>query len=245
MIRKASGENPGMTFRLMEFGTRRRFSGAWQRRVVEILKNEIPDQLFGTSNMMLSQEFGIKAMGTMAHEWLQAAQGSHVRLSESQRYALELWAREYRGDLGIALTDIFGMDVFLKDFDLYFAKLFDGGRHDSGCPYQWTEKFLAHYRKLNIDARTKAAVYSDGLDVPKALDLWLKYEPQIRTSYGIGTNLTCDIPGVTPLQIVMKMVNCNGHPTAKESDSPGKGICDDRFFHDYLVNTVIANKLKS
>ena len=244
LVKTACAENPDLAFRLMEFGTRRRFSGAWQRRVVEILKNEIPEQLFGTSNVLLAQDYGLRVLGTMAHEWLQAAQGSNVRLSESQRYAFELWAREYKGDLGIALSDIFGMDAFLEDFDLYFSKLFDGARHDSGCPHIWTDKLLAHYKKHLIDAKTKAAVYSDGLNFPKAISLWLKYESQIRTSFGIGTDLTCDIPGVDALQIVMKIVECNGYPTAKVSDSAGKTICDDQHFLNYLINSVIANKLK-
>ncbi len=234
LVRKFEKKYPAKKFRLIEFGTRRRFSRTWQERVVEILRNEIPEQLWGTSNVHLAQAFQLRAIGTMAHEFLQAMQGMDIRLSNSQRLALQSWADEYRGDLGIALTDVIGIDAFLNDFDLYFAKLFDGLRHDSGDPFEWTERILAHYRNLRINAEDKAVVYSDSLNIPKALELCERYEGRIRTSFGIGTNLTCDIPGVKPLNIVMKMTRCNGQPVAKLSDAPGKTICQDQTFLDYL-----------
>lgn len=229
----------GDAFRLIEFGTRRRFSQAWQERVLqELIANLDKPNLFGTSNVRLAMIYGLRPIGTMAHELFQAAQGMNVKLEDSQKHALEMWTQEFRGDLGIALTDIFGMDAFLADFDMFFAKLFDGCRHDSGDPVEWTYKLLAHYGRLGIDARTKAAVYSDGLDIPKALALWVEFRKLIRTSFGIGTNLTCDIPGVNALQIVSKMTECNGSPVAKVSDSPGKGMCKDSDFEQYLRSRI-------
>jgi nicotinate phosphoribosyltransferase len=156
-----------------------------------------------------------------------------VQLRYFQKAALEGWVQEYRGDLGIALTDVVGMDAFLRDFDLYFAKLFDGLRHDSGDPMQWAEKALGHYAKLRIDAHTKRLVFSDGLDVPKALGLYDALGDRVQLGFGIGTNLTNDI-GVDTLHIVMKLVACNGYPTAKLADSPGKVLCDDETFLAYL-----------
>jgi len=144
-----------------------------------------------------------------------------VWLIESQKLAPDVWAREYRGELGIALTDVINMGAFLRDFDRYFAKLFDGARHDSGDPYEWTEKLLAHYRKLHIDPRTKYAVYSDSLDFPRALDLCARFEPQIMTSFGIRTNLTNDL-GYIALNQVLKMIEADGQPVAKISDAPDK-----------------------
>ena len=79
-----------------------------------------------------------------------------------------MWAREYRGDLGIALSDVCGMDAFLRDFDLFFCKLFDGVRHDSGDPFEWGEKLIAHYQRMRIDPHTKTMVFSDSLNVPLA-----------------------------------------------------------------------------
>jgi nicotinate phosphoribosyltransferase len=169
----------------------------------------------------------------MAHEYLQTYQALGVRLRDHQKAALEDWVQEYRGDLGTALTDVVGMDAFLADFDLYFAKLFDGLRHDSGDPFVWGEKALAHYVKLRIDANTKRMVFSDGLDVPPALALYRHFADRTQLGFGIGTNLSNDV-GLTPLNIVMKLTHCNGQPVAKLSDSPGKTLCDDQTFLAYL-----------
>lgn len=220
-------------FRFSDFGTRRRFSRVWQGTVVERLKNELPQTFTGTSNLMYAKAKGLVPIGTMAHEYLQAFQALGPRLVDSQKRALECWVQEYRGNLGIALTDVVGMDAFLRDFDLYFAKLFDGMRHDSGDAYEWTEKALAHYRKLKIDARTKRLVYSDGLSIASAIELHRKYGRQAKLAFGIGTHLTNDF-GYTNLQIVMKMTRCNGQPVAKISDSPGKTLCTDEDYLRYL-----------
>jgi nicotinate phosphoribosyltransferase len=147
--------------------------------------------------------------------------------------ALEDWVQEYRGDLGIALTDVVGMDAFLADFDLYFAKLFDGLRHDSGDPLVWAEKALAHYAKLRIDPHTKRLVFSDGLDLTRALGLYDALADRTQLGFGIGTHLTNDV-GPTPLNIVMKLTAANGQPVAKLSDSPGKILCKDETFLAYL-----------
>jgi nicotinate phosphoribosyltransferase len=156
-----------------------------------------------------------------------------VRLRDFQRAALEDWVQEYRGDLGIALTDVVGMDAFLADFDLYFAKLFDGLRQDSGDPLVWAEKAIAHYQKLRIDPHTKRLVFSDGLDVPKVLALYDALADRALTGFGIGTNLTNDV-GLEPINIVMKLVSANGQPVAKLSDSPGKALRSDDTFVAYL-----------
>jgi nicotinate phosphoribosyltransferase len=236
MVKEFLRRNPSIIFRLIEFGTRRRFSKAWQEEVLGFLMESLPECLVGTSNVDMARRFGLRPFGTFAHEWLQAHQATGVRLVESQKLALDVWSREYRGELGIALTDVINMDAFLRDFDRYFAKLFDGARHDSGDPYEWTEKLLAHYRKLHIDPRTKYAVFSDSLDFPRALDLCARFEPQIMTSFGIGTNLTNDL-GHTALNHVLKMIEVDGQAVAKISDAPGKkSICQDQVFLDYLMH---------
>lgn len=228
-------------FVLSDFGTRRRFSRAWQEHVVQSLLAQAktmqaagkPVYFRGTSNVDLARRYQITAVGTMAHEYLQAFQGFGGRLRNFQKAALETWVQEFRGDLGIALTDVVGMDAFLEDFDLYFAKLFDGLRHDSGDPFVWGEKALAHYAKLRIDASTKRLVFSDGLDFERAFKLWRCFGARTQTLFGIGTWLSNDM-GVEPLQIVMKLLTCNGQPTAKLSDSPGKTMCDNATFLAYL-----------
>lgn len=216
-----------------DFGTRRRFSKAWHYHVVKTLSDACPQIFRGTSNVYLAKTLGITPIGTMAHEFMQAFQALDVRLRDSQKAALECWVREYRGDLGIALTDVVGMDAFLRDFDLYFAKLFDGLRHDSGDPFEWGEKAITHYHKLKIDPKTKSLTFSDGLTLQKAWDLHQYFKGRIKTGFGIGTNLTNDM-GITQLNIVLKLVACNGQPVAKISDSPGKTMIDDDTYLAYL-----------
>lgn len=220
-------------FEFFDFGVRRRFGREWQREVVATLKERVPEYFKGTSNVLLARDLGLTPIGTMGHEYLQTFQALGVRLRDFQRAALEEWVQEYRGDLGIALTDTVGMDAFLADFDLYFAKLFDGLRHDSGDPIAWGEKALAHYARLRIDAHTKRLVFSDSLDVPKALALYRQFGDRVQMGFGIGTNLTNDM-GLQPLNIVMKLVEANGQPVAKLSDSPGKTLAADETFLAYL-----------
>jgi nicotinate phosphoribosyltransferase len=220
-------------FEFFDFGVRRRFSGAWQEEVVSTLACEAPQFFKGTSNVYLAKKYKLVPIGTMAHEYLQSYQSFGVRLRDFQKAALEDWVQEYRGDLGTALTDVVGMDAFLADFDLYFAKLFDGLRHDSGDPVVWGEKALAHYGKLRIDPQTKRLVFSDGLDLDEALRLYRHFADRTQTGFGIGTNLSNDV-GLTPLNIVMKLVTCNGQPVAKLSDAKGKTLCKDETFLAYL-----------
>jgi len=220
-------------FEFFDFGVRRRFSGAWQEEVVRTLKDAVPEFFKGTSNVFLAKKHGLVAIGTMAHEYLQSYQAFDVRLRDFQKMALENWVQEYRGDLGVALTDVVGMDAFLRDFDLYFAKLFDGLRHDSGDPVAWGEKALAHYAKLRIDAHTKRLTFSDGLDLETAFGIWRHFADRTQLGFGIGTSLTNDV-GLVPLNIVMKLTQCNGQPVAKLSDSPGKTLCHDETFLAYL-----------
>ena len=220
-------------FLVSDFGTRRRYTFAWQEHVVRTLHEAAPEIVRGTSNVYLAKKLNITPIGTMAHEFLQAFQALDVRLRDFQKAALETWVHEYRGDLGIALTDVVGMDAILRDFDLYFAKLFDGLRHDSGDPYAWGDKAYAHYQKLKIDSRTKMLTFSDGLDIERSWALHQYFKSRFKTSFGIGTNLTNDL-GHTTLNIVLKLVECNGQSVAKISDTPGKTMSDNSTFLAYL-----------
>ena len=187
----------------------------------------------GTSNVMYAKDFGLIPMGTMAHEYLQACQALGPRLRDSQTYGFQMWAKEYRGDLGIALADVYGTEPFLKDFDMYFCKLFDGARHDSGDPFIWGEKMIEHYAANKCDPRSKTLIFSDSLDFPRIIELYRRFNHRIRMGFGVGTNLMNDL-GPQPLNIVMKMVRCNGQPVAKISDTPGKGMCEDETYLAYL-----------
>lgn len=224
---------PDPEFRVADYGTRRRFSGTWQEEVILALKLGIGSKFVGTSNVYLALEHGLTPLGTMAHEYLQACQAVGPRLRDSQVFAFNTWAREYRGDLGIALSDVCGMEAFLRDFDLFFCKLFDGVRHDSGDPFDWGEKLITHYARMRIDPRTKTMVFSDSLNVPLAVRLFEYFKGRSQTAFGIGTNLTNDL-GYQPLQIVIKMTRCNGQPVAKISDEPSKAMDYDPSYVAYL-----------
>jgi len=227
-------DNPELAgCQIADYGTRRRFSRTWHEEVIATLKQQFSANFAGTSNVLSAWQHGLTPLGTMAHEYLQACQALGPRLRDSQTYGFEMWAREYRGDLGIALSDIYGLDAFLRDFDLYFCKLFDGARHDSGDPFEWGERLIAHYQSCRIDPSRKTLVFSDSLDFERVVALYLRFRGRAQMAFGVGTNLTNDL-GSEPLQIVIKMIRCNGQPVAKLSDNPAKNMCDDRAYVDYL-----------
>ncbi len=230
LVRKVE---PALDFKISDFGTRRRFSLAWHEEIIATLKREVPQYFAGTSNVWLAMKNGVTPLGTLAHEYMQACQALGPRLRDAQVFAFDKWAQEYRGDLGIALSDTYGMDAFLRDFDLYFCKLFDGARHDSGDPFEWGEKMIAHYQKHRVDPRTKTLIFSDQLSFPLAIEISRRFHGRTRTSFGIGTNLTNDV-GFEPINIVIKMTECNGQPVAKVSDSPGKTVSTDARYLAYL-----------
>lgn len=225
---KDAGNIDGFNF--TDFGTRRRFSKKWHSEVLRTMRLALPEYFIGTSNYYFAREHDITPIGTMAHEYLQAWQALTHPL-DAQKAAFNAWAQEFRGNLGDALTDIIGMDSFCETLDLYFAKQFDGFRHDSGDPAVWCNKLIARLEELGVDTTTKRAIWSDGLNFEKMLALHKQFHGKIKTGFGIGTNLTNDL-GYTPLNIVMKMVELNGRPVAKLSDSPGKTMCEN---DDYVL----------
>jgi nicotinate phosphoribosyltransferase len=230
LVRKVESS---LELRISDFGTRRRFSGAWQEEVLQTLKREVPEYFAGTSNVLFAMRNNLTPLGTMAHEYMQACQALGPRLRDSQVFAFDKWAQEYRGDLGIALTDTYGFNAFLRDFDMYFCKLFDGVRHDSADPFEWGERMIEHYRRNRVDPKSKQLIFSDQLSFPLAIEIARRFQGRARISFGIGTNLTNDL-GYEPINIVLKMTECNGQPVAKVSDAPGKTISKDAGYLSYL-----------
>lgn len=225
------GVNP---VQVTDFGTRRRFSKDWQFKLVKMMQKEYPDVFAGTSNVLLSMELGTTPVGTMAHEYLQAMQVLNTQgLVNSQKEALEIWLDEYRGSLAVALTDVIGMESFLNDFDYLLSKAYDGTRQDSGDPVWWGDLQIKHYEDMNIDPKTKTLVFSDGLKIDVIEKLYRLFCKKIKLNFGWGTNLTNDF-GLETLNIVMKIIRCNNQPVVKLSDSPGKTMCDDPKFIDYI-----------
>jgi len=221
-----------------EFGLRRRYSSATQDWLVGYLKNNAPN-FVGTSNVYLAKRHNVKAVGTMAHEFIQCiGQGDQMyNPAYSNKLVMEVWTDEYQTRNGIYLTDCIKTDTFLKDFNLTYATLFSGVRHDSGNPYTWADKILKHYESLGIDPKTKTLLFSDSLNFEKAADLYEEYEGKCHVAFGIGTYLSNDI-NEEPLNIVMKVTECNNHSVAKISDVDGKCMCRDFQYLDYLKRCI-------
>ena len=225
------------TFRFAEFGCRRRLSREWEDVVVRRLASET-ENCVGTSNVYLAMKHGITPVGTYAHEFVQMYQGiDSIPLAYTNHYAMKDWYAEYDGDNGTALTDTVTTDLFLLDFNRSMVNNYTGVRHDGGDPYEWGEKLIAHYKKFGVDPKTKLLLFSDSLDFDRAQKLYDYFRDKAKVSFGIGTfvsNDTCE----DPLNIVIKLQYVNGRPVAKISDAPGKAMCRDADYLEYLKRSV-------
>ena len=224
-----------------EFGLRRRLSAEAQELAIqELAKANYPYSKFvGTSNVYLAKNFGLTPVGTMAHEWIMCVgQGNHKHNpAYSNWYALDAWVKEYGVLNGTALTDAITTDCFLKDFQLTYATLFSGLRHDSGDPIEWGDKMIEHYKALEIDPKTKTLLFSDSLNFEKADKLYRYFKDKAKVAFGIGTYIANDTD-VPALNIVMKTTACNGMDVAKISDTPGKGMCKNPDYVHYLQRCI-------
>lgn len=224
-----------------EFGLRRRLNQKMQDLAIrELGNNNYPDSCFiGTSNVYLAKKYNLTPVGTMAHEWVQAVgQGNHKHNpAYSNWYMMDAWIKEYGILNGIALTDTITTDCFLKDFQLTYATLFYGVRHDSGDPFIWGEKIISHYESLNIDPKNKTLLFSDSLDFKKASSIYAYFKDRCKVAFGIGTYISNDTQ-IPSLNIVMKITKCNGSDVAKLSDVEGKGMCKNPNYIDYLQRCI-------
>ena len=226
-----------------EFGIRRRLSGEAQDLAIRTLSEadgRYADSHFvGTSDVCLARKYGVTPIGTMAHEWIMCVgQGNHKHNpAYSNWYALNAWVKEYGVLNGTALTDTISTDCFLQDFQLTFATLFSGVRHDSGDPFAWGDKMIRHYEKLEIDPRSKTLLFSDSLDFERADALRAYFKDRAKAAFGIGTYISNDTMA-EPLNIVLKPTFCNGMDVAKISDAPGKGMCRNQDYVDYLQRCI-------
>ena len=225
------------TFQFAEFGCRRRLSREWEDVVVRRFATRTKNCV-GTSNVYLAKKHNITPIGTYAHEFVQMYQGiDSIPLAYTNYYAMKDWYTEYNGDNGTALTDTVTTDLFLLDFNRSMVNNYNGVRHDSGDPYVWGEKMIAHYKKFGVDPKTKLLLFSDSLNFDKAQELYNYFCDKAKVSFGIGTfvsNDTCE----TPLNIVIKLQYVNGRPVAKLSDTPEKAMCQDEAYLEYLKRSV-------
>ena len=225
------------TFRFAEFGCRRRLSREWEDTVVRRLTSETQNCV-GTSNVYLAMKYHLTPIGTYAHEFVQMYQGiDSIPLAYTNQYAMNDWYDEYRGDNGTALTDTVTTDLFLLDFNRSMVNNYTGVRHDSGDPYAWGEKIIAHYQKFGVDPKTKLLLFSDSLDFDRAQALYDYFKEKTKVSFGIGTFCSNDTMEQA-LNIVIKLQYVNGRPVAKLSDTPGKAMCRDEEYLDYLKSSV-------
>ncbi len=214
-----------------DFGTRRRFSYEIHDELVrDLVTYSLHNKNFvGTSNVHLAHKHNTKAIGTMAHEWI-SFHAAKYGYTMANSMAMEAWVNVYRGDLGIMLPDTFTSEAFFTSFDKKHSMLFDGVRHDSGDPFEFANKTIEHYKRMNIDPLSKTIVFSDSLNVERTIEIKKYCEGKVKCSFGIGTNLTNDV-GAKPLNIVIKMIaaNENGRwvPTIKLSDDRGKHTGDE------------------
>lgn len=225
------------TFKFAEFGCRRRLSREWEGEVLERLTKQT-DNCVGTSNVYFAKKLGLTPIGTYAHEFVQMYQGiNSIPLAYTNYYAMKDWYIEYEGDNGTALTDTLTTDLFLLDFSRSMINNYAGVRHDSGDPYVWGEKIIAHYKKFGVDPKTKQFLFSDSLDFDRAQKLHDYFCDKARVAFGIGTFVTNDTCR-PPLNIVIKLQYVNGNPVAKLSDAPDKAMCRDGDYLDYLHQSV-------
>lgn len=225
------------TFPFAEFGCRRRLSRKWEDTVVRRLTAET-DNCVGTSNVYLAMKYNLTPVGTYAHEFVQMYQGiDSIPLAYTNHYAMNDWYDEYKGDNGTALTDTITTDLFLLDFNRSMVNNYSGVRHDSGDPYAWGEKIIAHYQRYGVDPKSKLLLFSDSLDFDKAQQLYDHFKDRTKVSFGIGTFCSNDTE-VPALNIVIKLQYVNGRPVAKLSDTPGKAMCRDMDYLDYLKRSV-------
>lgn len=230
------------TFKFAEFGCRRRLSREWEDTVVRRLAQET-NNCVGTSNVYLAMKYHLIPIGTYAHEFVQMYQGiDSIPLAYTNQYAMKDWYDEYLGDNGTALTDTVTTDLFLLDFNRSMVNNYSGVRHDSGDPYEWGEKMIAHYKKFGADPKSKLLLFSDSLDFDRAQQLYDYFKDKAKVSFGIGTFCSNDTQEEA-LNIVIKLQYVNGRPVAKLSDTPGKAMCRDSEYLDYLKRSV-AFRLK-
>lgn len=211
--------------KVVDFGTRRAYSPKNHENLVATFAGDFGDAFIGTSNVELACAYGVKAIGTYAHEFV-SAHGALFGYAHPNKHAMESWVKVYNGDLGIALPDTFTTDAFFVDFDSKYAHLYTGVRHDSGEPTEFLDKVVAHYESLGIDPKTKSIVFSDGLNMDEVKRIDDYRHKDIRRTYEIGTWLTNDLPNIKPMNIVIKLTEVNGLPSIKISDNPAKAIGD-------------------
>jgi nicotinate phosphoribosyltransferase len=211
-----------------DFGTRRRRNKDAQEIVINAMRTY--ESFLGTSNPHFAMVYNTNVLGTLAHEVISGVSALES-LNHPNKLTMEKWNEVFSGELSIFLPDTYGLQSFLKDFSPRKAKYWKGVRHDSGCPFDFTDRMVNYYKKCNIDPTSKVIIFSDSLDVNKAIKIKEYCDGKIQCSFGIGTHFTSDFIKVTherskPMNMVIKLVKCNGENVCKLSQNPEKAMGD-------------------
>lgn len=223
---------------LGDMGTRRRLSFEHQENVIRAMKevsesrSDWPGKFTGTSNVWLAMKYDLIPLGTMSHQLI-SFEENVSGLFECNYAVMKKFSDVYDGDNGIFLYDCFGDKVFFSNLSKRMAMMYKGLRVDSGDEFEQTEKIIAKYKELGIDATGKQVVFSNGLDIDKALEIHRFCAGRVLDSYGIGTHLTCDVTGCDPMNIVIKLTKGRitekrmWHDCVKLSCTMGKTLGDE------------------
>jgi len=194
---------------LGDMGTRRRFSFDHQKMVLTQMKDVYENGKFsgfftGTSNVWFAKELNLNPLGTMSHQII-SFEENVTSVFEVNHSVMEKWASVYNGDLGLYLYDCFGDDVFFNNFSKKNAMLFSGLRVDSGNEEEQIDKIVKKYTDLGINPQTKQVIFSNGLNIKRAIEIQKYASEKVKPSFGVGTFLTCDLTGISPMNIVVKL----------------------------------------
>lgn len=197
---------------LGDMGTRRRFSYEHQKMVLEtmaeVYRSKRWEGIFtGTSNVYLAMLLDLKPLGTLSHQII-SFEENVSGVFECNYSVMKKFSDVYDGNNGIYLYDCFGDELFFKNLSKRMAMMYSGLRVDSGVEEEQTEKIIEKYISLGIDPTTKQVVYSNGLDIDRCIEIHRYCNGRVQDSYGVGTNLMCDINDVRPSNIVIKLTKC-------------------------------------
>lgn len=194
---------------LGDMGTRRRLSLEHQDMVVATLKDVYDSSNWsgsftGTSNVWLAKKYGTKCLGTMSHQLI-SFEEIVSGIAECNFGVMKKFSDVYDGDNGIFLYDCFGDELFFSNLSKRMAMMYKGLRVDSGNEEEQVEKIISKYKSLGIDPATKQVVFSNGLNIDRAVEIHKYCAGRVQDSYGVGTFLTCDVLNAEPMNIVVKL----------------------------------------